>query len=168
MRLRPNDYDRSGDIIPDSVRRKRRVKVKIMNKEDAIRILTDELKHTEIHLQDKNKAPEFYEEMRDYCEAARMAIKVLKIFDSVREEKGDTISREALKEEFLKYKPYAVDFLSLINNAPTVYPKQGEWIKKQVTPASCIYVCSECGIEEVILGNFCCWCGADMRGDNNV
>lgn len=43
---------------------------------------------------------------------------------------------------------------------------QGEWIKKQVTPASCTYVCSECGIEEVILGNFCCWCGAEMRENN--
>lgn len=42
-------------------------------------------------------------------------------------------------------------------------PKKGEWIKKQVTPASCTYVCSECGIEEVILGNFCCWCGAKMQ-----
>lgn len=114
--------------------------------------------------------------------------------DSVREEKGDLISREALKKEYLKYKPYAVDFLSLIDNAPTVENiiifcenadektieelkaemqkvklavfeerPQGKWIKKQVTPASCTYVCSECGIEEVILGNFCCWCGADMR-----
>ena len=36
------------------------------------------------------------------------------------EVKGDLISRNALKEEFLKYKPYAVDFLSLIDNAPTV------------------------------------------------
>lgn len=41
---------------------------------------------------------------------------------------------------------------------------QGEWIKEQVTPASCTYVCSECGIEEVILSNFCRYCGADMRG----
>lgn len=40
---------------------------------------------------------------------------------------------------------------------------QGEWIKEQVTPASCTYVCSECGIEEVILSNFCRYCGADMR-----
>lgn len=40
---------------------------------------------------------------------------------------------------------------------------QGKWIKKQVTPASCTYVCSECGIEEVILGNFCRWCGAKMQ-----
>ena len=35
---------------------------------------------------------------------------------------NDLISRSALKEEFLKYKPYAVDFLSLIDNAPTVTP----------------------------------------------
>lgn len=30
------------------------------------------------------------------------------------------IDANALKEEFLKYKPYAVDFLSLIDNAPTI------------------------------------------------
>lgn len=30
------------------------------------------------------------------------------------------IDADALKEEFLKYKPYAVDFLSLIDNAPTM------------------------------------------------
>ena len=35
---------------------------------------------------------------------------------------NDLISRSALKEEFLRYKPYAVDFLSLIDNAPTVKP----------------------------------------------
>ena len=37
------------------------------------------------------------------------------------------IDANALKEEFLKYKPYAVDFLSLIDNAPTVeYPFYAE------------------------------------------
>ena len=75
--------------------------------------------------------------------------------------------------------------LNAINNAPTIEGEilteeaysdlclrasrerpQGEWIRKQVTPASCTYFCSECGIEEVILGNFCRWCGADMRGAN--
>lgn len=49
-----------------------------MNKEDAIRILTDELKHTEFHLQDKNKAPEFYQEMKDWCEALKLGVKALK------------------------------------------------------------------------------------------
>ena len=39
---------------------------------------------------------------------------------------NDLISRSALKEEFLKYKAYAVDFLSLINNAPTVSDRYGE------------------------------------------
>ena len=29
------------------------------------------------------------------------------------------IDEEALREEFLKNKPYAIDFLSLIDNAPT-------------------------------------------------
>lgn len=41
---------------------------------------------------------------------------------------------------------------------------QGKWVEKQITPASCTYVCSKCGTEEVILSNFCRDCGADMRG----
>jgi len=48
-----------------------------MNNKEAIRILQDELKHTEIHLHDKNKAVEFYEEMKLFCEAFRLAIKAL-------------------------------------------------------------------------------------------
>lgn len=48
-----------------------------MNNEEAIGILKEELHHTEFHLQDKNKAPEFYEEMGRYCEALKMAINAL-------------------------------------------------------------------------------------------
>jgi len=84
------------------------------------------------------------------------------------------------------------NFRDLIDNAPTVEQEvyitgedynlymrgynqarkdferpQGEWIRKQVSPAGCIYVCSQCGMEEVIGGNFCWNCGADMRGDKN-
>ena len=36
------------------------------------------------------------------------------------------IDADKLKEEFLKYKPYAVDFLSLIDNAPTVEDRYSE------------------------------------------
>ena len=60
MTLRPNDYDSNGDIIPDSVREEKEVRL---------------------------------------------------------------IDANALRAEFLKYKPYAVDFLSLIDNAPTVEPE---------------------------------------------
>ena len=49
-----------------------------MTNEEAIRILDDELKHTEFHLNDKNKAEEFYTEMKLYCEAFKLAIKALK------------------------------------------------------------------------------------------
>lgn len=48
-----------------------------MNIDEAIGILQEELHHTELHMRDKNKAPEFYEEMRRYCEALKMAIKAL-------------------------------------------------------------------------------------------
>ena len=48
-----------------------------MTNKKAIKILQDELKHTEFHLKDKNKADEFYEELKLYCEALRLAIKVL-------------------------------------------------------------------------------------------
>ena len=40
------------------------------------------------------------------------------------------IDADKLKEEFLKYKPYAVDFLSLIDNAPTVEAVSDEHIKE--------------------------------------
>ena len=49
-----------------------------MKNEEAIKILEDELHHTEFHLNDKNKAAEYYEEMKAYCEAYRLAIKALK------------------------------------------------------------------------------------------
>lgn len=48
-----------------------------MTNKEAIEILKEELEHTEFHLQDKNKAPEFYEEMGKYCEAVKMAISAL-------------------------------------------------------------------------------------------
>ena len=49
-----------------------------MDNKEAIEILKEELHHTEFHLNDKYKAPEFYEEMGKYCEAVKMAIKSLK------------------------------------------------------------------------------------------
>ena len=50
-----------------------------MTNKEAIEVLREELHHTEFHLKDKNKAPEFYEEMGKYCEAVRMAIKSLEV-----------------------------------------------------------------------------------------
>lgn len=46
-------------------------------------------------------------------------------------------------------------------------PKMGQWIKnaeewQNVDPP---YICSECGRASLRQENFCCSCGADMRGD---
>lgn len=49
-----------------------------MTNKEAIEILTEELHHTEQHLTAKNKAPDYYEELGNYCEAVRMSIKALK------------------------------------------------------------------------------------------
>lgn len=48
-----------------------------MTNQEAIKILQDELKHTEMHLQDMFKDDEFYEEMNIYIVAVRLAIKAL-------------------------------------------------------------------------------------------
>lgn len=48
-----------------------------MTKTEAIDILSDELRHTRFHLQEKGKAPEFYKELGDYCDALDLAIKAL-------------------------------------------------------------------------------------------
>lgn len=48
-----------------------------MTNKKAIAIIKDELKHCQIHLRDKNKAPEYYQEMNELCEAYEMAIKAL-------------------------------------------------------------------------------------------
>jgi dynactin complex subunit len=49
-----------------------------MTNEEAIKILKEELDHTEQHLNFKNKAPEYYEELGAYCDAVRIAINALK------------------------------------------------------------------------------------------
>jgi hypothetical protein len=48
-----------------------------MENERAIEIIKGELMHCQIHLEDKNKAPEYYQEMNELCEAYEMAIKAL-------------------------------------------------------------------------------------------
>lgn len=51
-----------------------------------------------------------------------------------------------------------------IDEAPTIEPKRGKWIKRK---RKCEYKCSECG--KIVFAddenelNFCCSCGADMR-----
>lgn len=50
---------------------------------------------------------------------------------------------------------------ALIDNIPTVYPKQGEWKLDSLGA-----YCSECGSHPDYSSNFCPNCGADMqKGD---
>jgi hypothetical protein len=66
-----------------------------MTNKKAISIIKDELKHCQIHLRDKNKAPEYYQEMNELCEAYEMAIKALEnsshIIEALEELKDDTL-----------------------------------------------------------------------------
>lgn len=55
-----------------------------MKIDQAIEILKDELHHTELHMTAKGKAPEYYEEMGNYCEALKMAIEVLRFHSQER------------------------------------------------------------------------------------
>lgn len=55
----------------------------------------------------------------------------------------------------------AYDAQDIINKAPTIEPKRGEWISKH----NGYWTCSECGLSFLFYakGNFCPNCGADMR-----
>ena len=78
------------------------------------------------------------------------------------------IDANALKEEFSKYKPYAVDFLSLIDNAPTVEPEELKRVRdicEHWNDNSSSFV-SACNAFEDILHIFKMGVG-DMRGDTH-
>lgn len=49
-----------------------------MTNKKAIKIFEEEIKHTEQHLKCEDKAPEFYQEMKDWCEALKLGVKALK------------------------------------------------------------------------------------------
>ena len=49
-----------------------------MNNEEVIAYLQNELEHVQSHLNDKGKAPVFYEDMRQLCEAYEIAIEALR------------------------------------------------------------------------------------------
>lgn len=63
----------------------------------------------------------------------------------------------------------ASDIIDEIDNAPTVEPKKGKWIRQ--AESRTIFFCSNCGREIntypfTRTDNFpFCHCGADMRGD---
>ena len=44
----------------------------------AIQVITDELKHCELHIQDAGKSPEYYQEMQELIDSYRYAIEVMK------------------------------------------------------------------------------------------
>lgn len=58
--------------------------------------------------------------------------------------------------------------IEVVNNAPTVEPKRGEWKRRIVDNGfNADWVCSECGYRvktDFVDYNFCPNCGADMRG----
>ena len=49
-----------------------------MKKKKAIKILKDEVRHTKQHMNVEGKDQVFYDEMQDYIDATKMAIKALK------------------------------------------------------------------------------------------
>ena len=64
----------------------------LINRQAAIDILSEELDHTCLHLQEKGKAPEFYQELGDYCDALKLAIDALKKEnDALKKEKADDV-----------------------------------------------------------------------------
>lgn len=48
-----------------------------MDKKKAVQILTDELIHCRMHLNDKDKSPEYYAEMNDLCMAYEFVLDIL-------------------------------------------------------------------------------------------
>ena len=48
-----------------------------MTPQKAIKILSEELHHSCFHLNESGKAPQFYKEMGDYCEALLYAIRCI-------------------------------------------------------------------------------------------
>lgn len=53
-----------------------------------------------------------------------------------------------------------------IDEAPTIEPKRGEWIKSSAVDIAWgekVYTCSNCGRKQDWKNNFCPNCGADMR-----
>ena len=92
-----------------------------MNNEKIIKILMDEVEHTEQHLSEVGKAPEFYEAKQDYADALNYAIYSIEMFERLN--KLCKAYEEKLKSLMSKdaYERYEVSiardmFLDDINN----------------------------------------------------
>ena len=73
-----------------------------MENKKAIAIIKDELKHCQIQLEDKNKAPEYYQEMNELCEAYELAIKALEnsSWNPIKTEKISDDEKKELAERY--------------------------------------------------------------------
>lgn len=103
-------------------------------------------------------------------EAIALAIKALE-----QQPCEDAISRQAVKEQMIKYGFKAPDmtvteFVEDCLPSVTPQPKTGHWInleetkyKGQVLPFWCRYECSECGGHGEETFNYCPNCGARME-----
>ena len=81
------------------------------------------------------------------------------------------IDADALKEEVNKKNVVGrFNTLLLIDNAPTVEPKQGEWIIiDDFSNGEMMLKCPECNgtFRRSVFPNFCEFCGAKMKGVQN-
>lgn len=69
------------DIIncrTDGIPNEEIIKLRMQKDAKAIKTLEDELKHAKQHLDFKDMAPEYYQEMREYIEALETAIEAIK------------------------------------------------------------------------------------------
>ena len=140
-----------------------------MTRQENILTLNEHLEHWKRLLSEKICDQDEGEKTID---ALQNAIKALE-----QEACEDCISREetlkALMDEWTEYDSELMDYLiEKVRKLPSVtaQPKMGQWIKnaeewQNVDPP---YICSECGRASLRQENFCCSCGADMRGDANV
>ena len=94
-------------------------------------------------------------------EALDMAIEALD-----EEPSTDAVSRQAVKEQMIKYGFYAPDMTvtEFVEELPPVTPTRpkGHWIG-YVRSNGTVYHCEKCGRKTVVKENFCPNCGADMR-----
>lgn len=71
----------------------------------------------------------------------------------------------------------AFTFKHMVEDAPTIEPKRGEWIEHRDNNGKTIlWQCSECGLvifsetetDRLVNHKWCSRCGADMRGKDDV